>query len=148
MKDVYGSALDVYQGRVIRLLHHHHHHNQRRKFVAQNEPNNFLSFSFYLSFVFSFFLYLFSFFGFGWPLFFYLHQSFTVLINYLCILDTTFRILDTQWNYMIFDFMIFRVFFALVGLSMPCMAWGFHIPYIDGSRAVGRISLSYNIHHI
>ena len=59
-------------------------------------------------------LYFFKCNGFRWPLFFYLHQQFTVLINYLCILDTTLRILDTQWNYMLFDFMIFMVFLALL----------------------------------
>ena len=33
--------------------------------------------------------------GIRWPLFSYLHQQFTVIINYLCALDTTLRILNT-----------------------------------------------------
>ena len=33
--------------------------------------------------------------GIRWPLFTYLHHQFTVLINYLCALDTTLRILNT-----------------------------------------------------
>ena len=32
--------------------------------------------------------------GIGWPLFSYFHKQFTVLINYLCALDPTLRILE------------------------------------------------------
>ena len=39
--------------------------------------------------------------SFRWPLFFYLHQQFKVLIIIFCILGTTLKILDTQWNYML-----------------------------------------------
>ena len=53
--------------------------------------------------------------GIRWPLFSYLLQQFTVLINYLCALDTTFRILNTWYRLHVIWLYDFYGIFVLVG---------------------------------
>ena len=76
--------------------------------------------------------------GFRWPLFFFLHQQFTVLINYLCILDTTLRILNTQWNYMLYALCNFY--------SLSTCAYTYNVPRTYKSGTIPFYSEYY--HHI
>ena len=57
----------------------------------------------FLSFSLSLFLSLFFCNGIRWPLFYSLHHnSQSLIINYLCVLDTTLRILNTWYNVMFY----------------------------------------------